>query len=109
MDFNIRLENLIEERNIKQKQLALDLHIAPSTVNGYVSGTRQPGFDMLIRLSRYFDVSTDYLLGVSPEKNPSPSRLSQEESRLLGIYRSLTPEHKKLFTLQAELYLDLPK
>ena len=109
MDFSIRLENLIEERNIKQKQLALDLNIANSTINGYITGYRQPGFDMLVRLARYFDVSTDYLLGVSSEKEPAPPKLTPEESRLLDIYRSLTPGQKKLFTLQAELCRDLPK
>lgn len=30
MDFSIRLENLIEERNITQKQLSMELHIAPT-------------------------------------------------------------------------------
>ena len=109
MDFSIRLENLIEERNIKQKQLALDLNIANSTINGYITGYRQPGFDMLIRLARYFDVSTDYLLGVSSEKQPASSKQVPEESRLLDIYRSLTPKQKKHFTTQAELYPNLPK
>ena len=36
MDFSIRLETLLEEKNITQKQLAFDLHIASSTINGYI-------------------------------------------------------------------------
>ena len=63
MDFYIRLENLIEERNLTQKQLSLDLHIASSTLNGYVNNNREPDFATLVRFAKYFSVSTDYLLG----------------------------------------------
>ena len=34
MDFSVRLENLVEEKNITQKQLSIELHIAPTTLNG---------------------------------------------------------------------------
>lgn len=69
MNFSIRLENLLEEEDLTQKQLALDLHIASSTINGYVKNNREPDFSMLVRLARYFDVSTDYLLGISRKRN----------------------------------------
>ena len=48
MNFSIRLENLLEEEDLTQKQLALDLHIASSTINGYVKNNREPDFTMPI-------------------------------------------------------------
>ncbi len=109
MDFSIRLKNLIEENGLAQKQLAVDLHIADSTISGYLSSYRQPDFEMLVRIARYFDVSTDYLLGLSPDKKPAPSDLDDAESELIYIYRSLNPERKSLLIGQAEFYKSLPE
>ncbi|MEH2944912.1 helix-turn-helix transcriptional regulator [Lachnospiraceae bacterium KK002] len=107
MDFYIRLENLIEERNLTQKQLSLDLHIASSTVNGYVNNNREPDFATLVRFAQYFNVSTDYLLGLSSEKKPSPSSLSPAEGALIHLYRSLPQERQELIVEQAKFYQNL--
>lgn len=109
MEFNVRLGNLIEESNVTQRQLAFDLHIASSTINGYISGYREPDFAMLIRLAAYFDVSADYLLGLSDEKRPAPSSLNFAESELIRLYRSLTPERRELLSGQAKFYHSLPE
>lgn len=109
MNFSIRLENLLEEENLTQKQLALDLHIASSTINGYVKNNREPDFTMLVRLARYFNVSTDYLLGISPEKKPAPSSLRPDQARLLHLYDSLIPDRQELLIEQACFYRSLQK
>ncbi|MCI9083225.1 MAG: helix-turn-helix transcriptional regulator [Lachnospiraceae bacterium] len=107
MDFCIRLKNLIEERNVTQKQLSIALHIAPTTLNGYINNYREPDFRTLVRMARYFDVSTDYLLGLRDEKKPVPSSLNSAEGALIHIYRSLIPERQKLLMEQAKFYQGL--
>lgn len=107
MDFSIRLENLIQERNITQKQLSLELHIAPTTLNGYVNNYREPDFNTLVRLAQYFDVSSDYLLGLSNEKKPFPSSLSPAENTLIHLYRTLVPDRQELLIEQARFYQSL--
>lgn len=107
MDFYIRLENLLEERNLTQKQLSLDLHIASSTLNGYVNNNREPDFATLIRFAKYFDVTTDYLLGLSNEKKPSPSTLNPTEGALIHLYRTLPAERQELIVEQARFYQSL--
>ncbi len=107
MDFYIRLENLLEERNLTQKQLSLDLHIASSTLNGYVNNNREPDFATLIRFAKYFDVTTDYLLGLSNEKKPSPSSLNPIEGALIHLYRTLPAERQELIVEQARFYQSL--
>ncbi len=107
MDFSIRLENLIEEYCVTQKQLSLELHIAPTTLNGYINSCREPDFCTLARIARYFDVSTDYLLGLSQEKKPVPSTLNPAEGALIHLYRSLNSERQELLIEQAKFYKSL--
>ena len=93
MRFGDLLRGLLEEREISQKQLAIDLNIAPSTIGNYIRNTREPDFDSLRRIAAYFGVSTDYLLGASGERGV---RLSERERELLRISRSLGDEHGEL-------------
>lgn len=102
MDFSVRLQHLIEEANITQRELSLELHLAPTTLNGYVNNYRQPDFSTLKRMAKYFDVTTDYLLGVTDQRHHEPARLNREENGLVRIYRSLGLEHKELLMEQAK-------
>lgn len=47
---------------MSQLQLAEALHISASTIGMYEQGRRSPGLDVLIRMSRIFGVSLDYLI-----------------------------------------------
>ena len=57
------LKRLRIERNMSQMELALALGIPQSTYQQYESGTHEAGYDTLIQLADYFDVSIDFLLG----------------------------------------------
>lgn len=61
----MRLKELREDRDIKQKDIAEYLHIKQNTYSQYENGQRQLPIDILIKLSQYYKVSTDYILGVS--------------------------------------------
>ena len=49
-----------------QVQLAEKLNISKQTVSNWENDNIQPSIDMLVRLSRIFNMSTDYLLGLTP-------------------------------------------
>lgn len=102
MDFAGRLHQLIEESDITQKELSTQLHMAKTTLNGYVNNYREPDFATLARLAKYFNVTTDYLLGISDLKEACPMPLSEEEGRLIGLYRRLHPEKRELLVEQAK-------
>lgn len=108
MKFSARLENLLEERNLTQKQFAKELHIAPSTLNGYLRRGREPEFDILIQMAEYFEVSTDYLLGVTNIRQPvrSPECYDDKENDLLSTYRLLGPQEQNYLIKQAHTYHD---
>jgi transcriptional regulator with XRE-family HTH domain len=56
------LRQLLDEKMLSQKQLAADLHMAPTTLNNYIRNAREADYETLKRFARYFDVSIDYLL-----------------------------------------------
>ena len=58
----MRLRDLREDRDLTQKQVADFLSIKQNTYSQYENGVRQLPIDLLIRLSRYYTVSTDYIL-----------------------------------------------
>lgn len=77
MDFKTRLKELRESRGLTQKQLADELNhyrigdkdgnstlisISTQTISYWENG-REPSFSILIKLAKFFDVPTDYLLG----------------------------------------------
>lgn len=100
MTFSDILRLLIEERGLTQKRLAGDLHIAVSTLGGYVQGTSEPDFDTLKRLAEYFEVSADYLLDFRTGKAKS-----HREDDLLRVFRALTPQQQEIFLEQGKAVL----
>ncbi len=106
MKLSSRLENLLEEHNLTQKKLSTELHIAPSTLNGYLRRNREPDFATLIKLANYFQVSTDYLLGVTDIRRPyNPEKFYDDnEEDLLDTYRSLGPQEQIYLIKQAHIY-----
>ena len=63
-----RLKELREDLDLKQKDLAAYLHIKQNTYSQYENGQRQLPIDILIKLAQYYDVSTDYILGLIDTK-----------------------------------------
>lgn len=64
-----KLRDLRNERNLSQAQLAKRVGVTSSTVALYETGDRLPSLPRLIALSRSLGVTTDYLLGVSRQKD----------------------------------------
>lgn len=67
----MRLKELREKKGISQLKLALDLSMNQNSISRYENGVRQADYVTLIKLANYFDVSVDYLLGITdnPEIN----------------------------------------
>ena len=60
----MRLRELRAEKNVRQKDVALDLGISATCYAGYEQGYHEPDFKTLCKIARYFGVTTDYLLGM---------------------------------------------
>ena len=68
----MRLKELREDADIKQQTLAKYLHIGQNTYSQYENGQRQLPIDVLIKLAKYYNVSTDYILELTNETKPYP-------------------------------------
>ena len=64
-----RLLNLRLERNLSQKSLVNQMGLALNTYVRYERGEREPTVSVLVRIADFYNVTTDYLLGRSDEKN----------------------------------------
>lgn len=65
-----RIRDLREDKDLTQKQLALILNCSQQVYSNYELGQRDVPTDILIKLSNFYNVSVDYLLGLSsnPER-----------------------------------------
>jgi len=59
-----KLKELRTEKGLTQQQLANILKIDRSNYSKYELGKLEPNNDMLVTLAKYFQVTTDYLLGL---------------------------------------------
>lgn len=75
------------------KELGMEIGVAESTVSQYETGKRQPDYETLLKLSEYFGVSVDYLLGRESvtDSPPAPSRPGSKWIPVLGKVAAGTP------------------
>lgn len=78
-----KLKSLRIEKKLTQKQVADRIGLAISAVSSYESGSRYPSYDVLVKLARIFHVSTDYLLGMSENRNVDVTGLNDNEIELI--------------------------
>lgn len=66
-----RIRNLREDHDLKQRELATVLNCSQRVYSNYELGQRDIPTDVLIRLADFYNVSTDYILGLTnnPRRN----------------------------------------
>lgn len=80
--FAERLKQLRKEKKgLTQEMVAKQIGIAKTTYSAYEQGKRQPDYDTLNRLAKYFNVSVDYLLGNTFSKNGSVPNWATDKDR----------------------------
>ena len=65
-----RIRDLREDNDLLQKQLAEYLHCSQVAYSRYELGTRDIPTQVLIELAMYYNISVDYILGLTDEKIP---------------------------------------
>ena len=111
MEFNRIIKLLRKERGITQKQAAEDLGVSQALLSHYEKGIRECGLDFVVRVADYYNVSCDYLLGRSAERNgmmlsaedlPNPDKMKD------NIYHGsvLPTMYKKLIENSLDILYD---
>ncbi len=112
-DFPRVLTLLRKEKGISQKEVASRLGISQALLSHYEKGIRECGLDFLVSCAKFYGVSVDYMLGLSPETSGSTIKIDDiPEADALGkenIFQgSVLPVlNKKLITNSLNILFDL--
>ncbi len=100
-----RLKSLRRKVNLSQQEIAQKIHITREAYSMYENGHRQPPYEILIGLARYYHVSVDYLLGITDFPQPV-TEITEEELQMLKQFRLLDSRGKQatLTVLQFEYH-----
>lgn len=92
MAFGEKLYELLEDRDISQKEFAKTLNIAPTTLNGYIKEKRQPDFELVKKISSVLNVSVDFLL----DNSENAFNITAKELSMLQKLRTLSKEQQQI-------------
>ena len=119
--FSLRFHELRKERGYTMDHLADSMNkrfgenFSKSTFSKWENGRQEPSFSYVIMVSEFFDVSVDYLIGISDDRTPKRTRdmytaRDEDEKRLLIKYRNakdaVGQEQKKIISDSAESNMD---
>ena len=90
-EFGENLKALRKQRNLTQADLGVHIGLSKAVISKYENGLGYPTFDILIRFSKFFGVTTDYLLGVAQSKTINVSGLTDSQ---IDILHNLIAEFK---------------
>ena len=93
MEFKDRISMLRKELNLTQEEFAKKIGFSRTAVSAWEIGRNEPSNNDTIKLADFFNVSTDYLLGKTDERNWN---FEQRLENVNKIISSNIKEKKKL-------------
>lgn len=78
-----KIKSLREARDMTQTTLAKTLGVTRSGVNAWEMGISVPSTHYIVELAKYFNVSTDYLLGIEKSSTISTEELTEDDIQLV--------------------------
>lgn len=103
-----RLRALRKEKKLSQEELARLVDSTKPTISNYENEHSTPPTEMLVKLAKKLNTTTDYLLGITDNPNPPNDKLSKHEIaelrriandsniKLMVDGKCLDPEDEKL-------------
>lgn len=70
MAYYQRIRDLREDHDLTQNQVVEILQMHKTTYTNYEQGKREPPFEFMIRLALFYDVTIDYLAGLTNVPRP---------------------------------------
>ena len=87
-----KIRTLRLERHITQTELSKRIGVSKAMVSSYELEQRSPSYEVLIKIAAFFNVSTDFLLGLDKSRNFNVDGLSKKELELLSNMISVLRE-----------------
>ena len=106
-----RIADLRKEKHLTQTALALKLNVTQNMISFYESEKNAPSNETLIKMSKIFGVSVDYIIGNSEVPYIADNILSDKnslEAEMLQVFKSLTTNQKQqaIGVLKAIKYME---
>ncbi|HIQ90743.1 MAG TPA: helix-turn-helix transcriptional regulator [Candidatus Coprosoma intestinipullorum] len=95
MKFSDNLRLLRTKHRLSQKEIGDIVGVTSQAISKWENGIAEPDNDSLLKLSNYFNVSTDYLLGKNDVENQSIRYDDELEKVLFSKAKDLTDDEKK--------------
>lgn len=101
-DFALRLTDLRKEKNLSQKEAASCLGVSQALLSHYENGIRECKLDFIKKACDYYDVTADYLLGISDNRHglndlyTKNELVSDSEPKFKTIFRALVSLSERL-------------
>lgn len=67
LNIGIKIKELRELKNITQSTLAKEINVTRQAIAMYETNQRKPSYEILISIAKYFETTTDYLLGLKED------------------------------------------
>ena len=77
-----RIKDLREDAELSQKQIAEKLYMHKTTYARYETGEREIPFYIAIMLAKYYNVSLDYLAGLTNQKKNTKQKMEKNKPGL---------------------------
>ena len=89
-----RMKSLRMDKGLTQKELASKLNLSVTAISHYEAGNREPNLNIIILYAKFFNVSTDYILGLSRQKNQNLNQAKTIDfiNKLLDIIQTYLNE-----------------
>lgn len=93
--FYQRIRDLREDSDKSQEKLAKELNMHTTTYARYETGENRVPFDFVIDIAKYYQVSIDYIAGLTNDKQGlSRSELPEQETELIKKFRDLSEQQR---------------
>ena len=96
------LKDLREKKKLSREQVADMLGISKRTLESYEYGKREPNIEMINKFADFYGVTTDFLLGREPQKNPLADleidfSKTVDSEKFIELYSGLPELAKQIF------------
>lgn len=99
-----RLKQLRKEKGLTQDQLSELLHISQSAISKWENDPQKMSIEQSAELASFFEVTLEYFLGLSNEKENKNSPSTPGEKEITQIYQNLSDENRAKLLELARLY-----
>lgn len=101
-----KLRELRKKHKLSMKEFGLIFGLSESTISLYETGKREPDISTLIKMSEYFNISVDELLGRTYTNKNNNEFISEHEKLLLNAYRKnsdMRPAVDRLLGIESKM------